>query len=224
VTGRIEAVCVSGADLLPLPDRRPNRSGIDKRPVEGRVAVHPLGLEGDVQVNRKYHGGEGQAVYAYAQEDADWWAAELDRDLLPGRFGENLRTSGLDLTGALLGEQWRVGTARFEVTAFRIPCANFERFWGVPRLVKRFTARGATGVYLRVLETGDLGAGDAVDVVVRPDHGVTVGQAFRMCTTEQSRLPELEPALRYLPVKDQPGLAAKIAKRTGVPTRVGARG
>ena len=97
MSGRVEAVCVSGADLLPLPDRRPNRSGIDKRPVAGRVAVHPLGLDGDVQVNKKHHGGEGQAVYAYAQEDAEFWIAELGRELPPGRFGENLRTSGLDL-------------------------------------------------------------------------------------------------------------------------------
>ncbi len=212
--GRLDAVCVSGSDLLPLPGRRPNRSGIDKRPVAGRVAVSELGLDGDVQVNRKYHGGEGQAVYAYAQEDADWWAAELDRELPPGRFGENLRTTGLDLTGAVLGERWRVGTALFEVTACRIPCANFERFWGVPQLVKRFTARGASGAYLRVLETGDVGAGDAVEVVSRPDHGVTVGLLFRATTTQRRRLPEIAPALPALPLKDQPRLAARIAARS----------
>ena len=211
--GRLDAVCVSGSDLLPLPGRRPNRSGIDKRPVAGRVAVSELGLDGDVQVNRKYHGGEGQAVYAYAQEDADWWAAELDRELPPGRFGENLRTTGLDLTGAVLGERWRVGTALFEVTACRIPCANFERFWGVPQLVKRFTARGATGAYLRVLETGDVGAGDAVEVVSRPGHGVTVGLLFRATTTQGRRLPEIAPALEHLPLKDRPKLAARIEKR-----------
>ena len=213
--GRVEAVCVSGADLLPLPDRRPNRSGIDKRPVSGRVAVRELGLDGDVQVNRKHHGGEGQAVYAYAQEDADWWVAELHRELPPGRFGENLRTTGLDLTGAVLGERWRVGTALLEVSACRIPCANFERFWGVPRLVKRFTARGASGAYLRVLETGDVGAGDAVEMVSRPDHGVTVGLLFRATTTQRRRLPEIAPALAHLPLKDQPKVAAKIAARTG---------
>ncbi|SDY93107.1 MOSC domain-containing protein YiiM [Geodermatophilus africanus] len=209
--GRLDAVCVSGSDLLPLPGRRPNRSGIDKRPVPGRVAVHPLGLDGDVQVNRKYHGGEGQAVYAYAQEDADWWSAELDRELPAGRFGENLRTTGVDLTGAVLGERWRVGTALLEVTACRIPCANFERFWGVPKLVRRFTAHGASGAYLRVLETGDVGAGDAVEVVARPDHGVTVGLLFRATTTQRHRLPEIAPALGHLPLKDQPKLAARIA-------------
>jgi MOSC domain-containing protein YiiM len=213
VTGRVEAVCVSGADLLPLPDRRPNRTGIDKKPVEGIVAVGELGLDGDVQVNRKHHGGEGQAVYAYAQEDADWWAAELDRELPPGRFGENLRTSGLDLRTAVLGEQWQVGTALLQVTAWRTPCANFARFWDVPDLVKRFAAHGATGAYLRVLTTGELGAGDTVEVVSRPDHGITVESAFRIAMTEKSRLPELAPALQYLPVKDQPKLAEKIERR-----------
>jgi MOSC domain-containing protein YiiM len=213
VIGRIEAVCVSGADLRALPDRRPNRTGIDKKPVEGIVAVGELGLDGDVQVNKKHHGGEGQAVYAYAQEDADWWAAELDRELPPGRFGENLRTSGLDLRTAVLGEQWQVGTALLQVTAWRTPCANFARFWDVPDLVKRFAAHGATGAYLRVLTTGELGAGDTVEVVSRPDHGITVESAFRIAMTEKSRLPELAPALQYLPVKAQPKLAAKIEKR-----------
>jgi MOSC domain-containing protein YiiM len=216
VIGRLDAVCVSGADLLPLPGRKPDRSGIDKKAVAGRVTVHPLGLDGDVQVNRKYHGGEGQAVYAYAQEDADFWIAELGRDLPPGRFGENLRTTGLDLTGAQLGEQWRVGTTLLEVTAPRIPCANFARFWDEPQLVKRFTAHGASGAYLRVLEPGDVGAGDAIDVVFRPDHTVTIGLAFRAFTTQKYRLPELTPALQYLPVKDQPKIAAKIQTRTGV--------
>jgi MOSC domain-containing protein YiiM len=221
VSGRVEAVCVSGPDLLVLPDRRPGRSGIDKKPVTGRVAVGELGLDGDVQVNRRYHGGEGQAVYAYAQEDADWWAAELDRALPPGRFGENLRTSGLDLTSAVLGERWAVGTALLEVTAPRIPCANFERFWGVPRLVRRFTAHGASGAYLRVLRTGDLGAGDEVAVVHRPHHGVTAGDAFRAFTTQKSRLPELAPALPFLPVKDRARIAARIEAR--IAARTGAR-
>jgi MOSC domain-containing protein YiiM len=212
--GRVEAVCVSGPEPVALPGR-PGRSGIDKRPVTGRVAVAPLGLDGDLQVHRKYHGGEGQAVYAYGREDAEEWEAELGRDLPPGRFGENLRTAGVDLTGALLGERWRVGTALLEVTAPRIPCANFEAFWGVPQLVRRFTRRGATGAYLRVLETGELGAGDAVEVVHRPDHGMTTGRVFRVLTTQQYRLPELAPVLRFLPVKDQPRLAARIAARTG---------
>ncbi len=214
MSGRLLAVCVSGTDLPTVPDRKPKRTGIDKRPVAGRVAVHPLGLDGDLQVNRRYHGGEGQAVYAYAQEDADWWAAELDRELPPGRFGENLRTSGLDLTGAVLGERWRVGTALLEVTDCRIPCANFERFWGVAQLVKRFTVHGAPGAYLRVIETGDVAAGDPVEVVDRPAHGVTVGTAFRAYTTQKRRLPELAPAVPVLPERTRDKIAARIATRT----------
>ncbi len=215
MSGRLDAVCVSGAHLLALPGRRPDRSGIDKRPATGRVAVHELGLDGDVQVNRKHHGGEGQALYAYGQEDADHWARELGRDLPAGRFGENLRVSGMDLTGALLGERWQVGTTLLEVTAPRIPCANFARFWDEPQLVKRFTAHGATGAYLRVLETGDVGAGDAVDVVFRPDHAVTTGLTFRILTTQKYRVAELAPVLRYLPLKDQPKMQLKIDARTG---------
>jgi MOSC domain-containing protein YiiM len=213
VTARVTSVCVSGADLLPLPDRRPARSGIDKRPVTGRVAVGTLGLDGDVQVNRRHHGGEGQAVYAYAQEDADWWSAELGRELPAGRFGENLRTTGLDLRTALLGDRWRIGTALFEVTAWRTPCANFARFWGVPDLVERFAAHGATGAYLRVLTPGDVGAGDAVEVVSRPTHGITVETAFRIVTTEKARLPELAPAVPFLPVRNRAKLAARIERR-----------
>ncbi|MGY1740024.1 MULTISPECIES: MOSC domain-containing protein [unclassified Blastococcus] len=204
---------MSGTDLPSVPDRKPQRTGIDKRPATGRVAVHALGLDGDVQVNRRYHGGEGQAVYAYAQEDADWWAAELDRDLPAGRFGENLRTAGLDLTGAVLGERWRVGTALLQVTDCRIPCANFERFWGVPRLVRRFTVQGAPGAYLRVLEAGDVGAADLVEVVDRPEHGVTVGTAFRAYTTQKHRLPELAPALATLPERTRARIAARIERR-----------
>jgi MOSC domain-containing protein YiiM len=213
VIGRVGAVCVSGADPLLLPGPKPKRSGIDKKPVAGRVAVSELGLDGDVQVNRTYHGGDGQAVYAYAQQDADFWAAELARDLPPGRFGENLRVTGLDLTGAVLGERWRVGTTLLEVSAPRIPCANFARFWGEPKLVKRFTAHGASGAYLRVLETGEIGAGDPIEVVHRPGHGVTAGRAFRIYTTRQHEVAELAPVVDVLPQRDRAKVRARIAAR-----------
>jgi MOSC domain-containing protein YiiM len=206
VSGRLLAVCVAQASPIALP-RGTTSSAIDKRPVTGRVAVGRLGLAGDVQVNRKFHGGEAQAVYAYADEDAARWAAELDRELPAGRFGENLRTAGMDLTGAVLGERWRVGTTLLEVTAPRTPCAKLQAHWGVPRLIKRFTEKGASGAYLRVLETGDLGAGDLIEVVHRPDHGVTIGLAFRALTTERERLADLVPALDVLPDRVRPAVA-----------------
>jgi MOSC domain-containing protein YiiM len=217
VIARIEAVCVSGPRPIRLPRAGDTQSAIDKRPVAGRVTVHPLGLDGDVQVNRKWHGGEGQALYAYAQEDADRWAAELDRDLPAGRFGENLRTSGIDLTGALLGERWRIGGVLVEVTAPRTPCAKLQAHWGVPRLIKRFTERGASGAYLRVLETGDLGAGDRIDVVERPDHGVTIGMTFRAFTTERHLLADLAPARAALPERNRAAVDTALAGRAGAP-------
>src|ERR1700750_101022 len=85
------------------------QTAIDKRPVAGPVEVGPLGLAGDRQMDRRFHGGKGKAVYAYADEDASWWASQLDREIPPGLFGENLRTSGIDVTGAEIGERWAIG-------------------------------------------------------------------------------------------------------------------
>jgi MOSC domain-containing protein YiiM len=157
--------------------------------VDDRVDVGPLGLAGDLQVNRKHHGGPDKAVYAYAEEDVAHWAAELDRDLPPGSFGENLRTVGLDLTGALVGERWRVGDGGLvlEVTQPRIPCATFQAWLGQPRWVKRFTAHGAPGAYLRVVQEGTVGAEDHVEVVHRPRHGVSIGRCFTRFDAEAGR-------------------------------------
>lgn len=153
-------------------------TAIDKRPVEGRVKVRPYGLYADVQADRANHGGLDQAVYAYAQEDADHWSAELGREVTPGLFGENLRISGLDVNGAVIGERWQIGSALLEVTQPRTPCATFGRRLDEPRWVRRFTQANRTGAYLRVVENGDLGAGDTVDVVHHPLHGVTVADWF----------------------------------------------
>lgn len=153
-------------------------TAIDKRPVEGRVKVRPLGLYADLQANRADHGGVDQAVYAYAQEDADHWAAELGREITPGLFGENLRTRGIDVNRAVIGERWQVGTALLEVTQPRTPCQTFARRLGEERWVRRFAEANRSGAYLRVIENGDLGAGDTVDVVQRPEHGVTIADWF----------------------------------------------
>lgn len=163
-----------------LPDRGSiGVTAIDKGPLEGPVRIRPLGLYGDVQADRKHHGGEDQAVYAYAQEDADWFAADLGRAIPPGLFGENLRTAGVQVTDAVIGERWRVGSkAVLEVTSPRQPCGTFERRMGVRGWVRRFEQRGAPGAYFRVVRAGDLQAGDRVDVVDRPAHGVTVGRWF----------------------------------------------
>ncbi len=153
-------------------------TAIDKRPVDGRVKVRPFGLYADVQADRADHGGPDQAVYAYAQEDADFWSAELGREVTPGLFGENLRLRGLDVNRAVIGERWQVGSALLEVTQPRVPCQTFGRRLGEQRWVRRFAQANRTGAYLRVVENGEIGAGDTVDVVQTPVHGVTVADWF----------------------------------------------
>ncbi|MGH3713755.1 MAG: MOSC domain-containing protein [Micromonosporaceae bacterium] len=167
------------------------RTGIDKRPTTERATARRLGMDGDTICDTKNHGGVHQALYAYAAEDAAWWANALSRDVVPGNFGENLTTEGIDLTNAVIGERWAVGDAVLEVSVPRIPCRVFAGFWDVKDLIKRFTARAHPGAYLRVLTEGTIGAGDPIEVVHRPAHGVTIGEVFRALTTESELLPRL---------------------------------
>ncbi|MDA0634665.1 MOSC domain-containing protein [Nonomuraea sp. MCN248] len=154
------------------------RTAIDKRPVTHRVAVLADGLAGDERADKPSHGSPGQAVYAYAREDYDWWERELGRELRDGRFGENLTTSGLEVNGALHGERWRIGTTFLEVTGPRTPCVVFRNWLDESRWVRRFTEAGRPGAYLKVLEPGQLGVGDEVEVVHRPATSVTVAESF----------------------------------------------
>ena len=153
---------------------RPVASAIGKLPVAGRVRVEGVNLAGDDQADRIAHGGPDKAVYAYAREDADWWAGELGREIPHGMFGENLTTDGVDCTGAVIGERWRVGSTLLEVCQPRIPCFKLGVRFDEPQMLKRFALASRPGAYLRIVEEGELGAGDAVEVVARPDHGVTV--------------------------------------------------
>lgn len=178
-TGRVLAVCVVHAEIeLPPKISRAGRTAIDKRPVPGRVAVGTLGLDGDHVCDTANHGGVHQAVYAYAQEDAVRWGAELRRTLDAGWFGENLRVSGLPVSDAVIGERWRIGDTVLEVAAPRVPCATFQHRSGEPHWVKRFTQRSDTGAYLRVLREGTVGADDEVHIDHVPAHGVTVRELF----------------------------------------------
>ncbi|MET4540945.1 MOSC domain-containing protein YiiM [Arthrobacter bambusae] len=176
-TASLLAVC-RVHQLLPDPGNV-GVTAMDKRAVEGPVKVHKLGLHGDVQANRLDHGGEDQALYAYSQEDADYWAAELQREVPAGLFGENLRVSGIETTGAVIGERWKVGLdVEVEVTSPRVPCATFQRVLEEPQWVKRFTQAGRVGTYLRVIRTGTISPGDHIHRTFVPKHGITVGQWF----------------------------------------------
>lgn len=172
-------------------------TAIDKRPVERAVKIGRYGARADVQADRKHHGGLDQALYAYADEDAAWWATELveqlgeraPSELEPGWFGENLRVTGLDVSGARIGERWQIGSGEdrveVEVTSPRDPCQTFARWVGdqfgseLERgWVKRFQLAGRPGAYLRVLRNGSISAGDPIEIVSRPDDAPTIAQVF----------------------------------------------
>jgi len=139
-------------------------TGLWKVPVERPVRLLAEGVEGDLVGDLRLHGGEQKAVYAYAVEDIAWWEAELERELGPGFFGENLTLSGVDVTGAPPGQRWRVGQTELEVTQPRSPCWKLEEKVGEPGFMKRFVRAGRPGMYLRVLREGEVRAGDAVEV------------------------------------------------------------
>ena len=161
----MEVVSVNVAQLRTLTvNGRELQTGIFKQPVEGRVAVGELGLEGDVQADRRVHGGIDQAVYAYAIEDVEWWEAELGRELGPGFFGENLTLRGVDVNAAEPGDRWKAGGVTLEVTFPRQPCQKLATKAGEPKFVKRFAKAGRPGMYLRVVEPGDVAAGDPVEL------------------------------------------------------------
>ncbi|MER5481827.1 MOSC domain-containing protein [Streptomyces sp. NPDC002812] len=188
--GRATAV-----DYTDAPD---GLTGHGKIPAPGPVRVFApgpkgigaSGVEGDDVCHLRHHGGDHQAVYAYAREDLEWWERELGRELPGGIFGENFTTSGLDVNGALLGERWRVGPdLLLEVASARIPCRTFQGMLGEKAWVKRFTQEARPGAYLRVLREGAVSPGDTIEIVHRPDHEVTVEFWFRAFTTERELLP-----------------------------------
>ena len=172
-SGHVRSVNVGGIRTVDLGDRTIT-TAIWKSPVEGRVAIRGVNLSGDDQADRKVHGGVDKAVYAYAWEDTLWWQEQLARALEPGNFGENLTLTGVDVARAVVGERWRVGSALLEVSEPRFPCFKLGLRMGDPTFLRRFATAGRTGTYLRIVGEGDIGAGDAIEQVTRPDHGVTI--------------------------------------------------
>lgn len=182
------AVCVVHA--LRPDDGSVGVTAIDKRTAAGAVRIGPYGVRGDIQADRKSHGGPRAAIYAYADADAAWWGEQLDHELAPGWFGENFRVDGIDVSGARIGERWRVGTGEdaveLEVTAPRRPCQTFAR-WAAATLgegmdrgwVKRFQQAERPGAYLQVLKNGDVSAGDPIEILSRPDDAPTIAEVFR---------------------------------------------
>lgn len=197
--GVLLTVNVGRLQANPHPRER-RGTGIAKEPHDGPVLVRApggghgsgSGLVGDEIGNRRHHGGNTQAVYAYAREELDGWASRLDHPLANGTFGENFTTSGLQVSEAVIGERWQVGDeVSLQVTGPRIPCRTFRAHMAVRGWLKSFTQEAKSGAYLSVVTSGSVQAGDRIVVTHRPDHGVTAGLAFRALTLERELLPSL---------------------------------
>ena len=199
--GSAKLLSVNLAVVRDNPFKGSSRTGIDKHPTGGRVEVRApgtrshgkgSGLVGDYIGDRRNHGGDDQAVYAYAVEDLQWWADELGLTLTAGGFGENITTEGIGVNGALIGERWAVGSdVELQVTCPRIPCATFRGWMNRPGWLKSFVAAGRPGAYLKVNEPGPIMEGDTLRVTHKPTHTVTIAMVFRALTTEPDLLPQL---------------------------------
>jgi MOSC domain-containing protein YiiM len=176
-------------------------TAIWKQPVEGRVRVRGINLDGDRQADRSVHGGPDKAVYAYAIEETRLWEEELGRELGAGAFGENLTTEGVDVSGALLGERWRLGTTLLEVVQPRLPCFKLGLRMDDPLFVRRFARASRPGAYLRIIEEGELGAGDAITVErdEGQEHGVSVRLVSDAILNDPSLIPRVLAAPQLIP-------------------------
>ena len=167
------------------------QTGIDKRPIFGPVRFENNHVDGDVIGDKSAHGGYDQAVYAYAREDADWWEQEIALTIENGRFGENLTTQGVDVSAAVIGERWRIGSVILEVSQPRIPCRSFAGFWKRPTLIKEFMAAGRPGTYLRIIQEGEITAGDEIEIIHVPSHGITIADVYAAKNGERSKVEEI---------------------------------
>ena len=182
--GRILSVNVGTAREFEFKGRAA-RSAIWKTPVVGRIAARGVNLSGDEQADRGAHGGPDKAVYAYAVEDARWWEEQIGRPFSHGEFGENLTTEGIEVNDAVIGERWKAGTMVLEVSEPRVPCWRLGVRMNDDQFPRRFTEALRPGAYLRIVEEGEVGAGDEIRRIHRPSIDLTVRDVFRIYTHDR---------------------------------------
>jgi MOSC domain-containing protein YiiM len=166
---------------------KPVTTGIFKQPVTGRVIMRSLNLDGDQQADLTVHGGTEKAIYAYPMEHYAYWRQELPGEALPwGAFGENLTTEGLLEERVNIGDRFRIGTAEVMVTQPRFPCFKLNLKFGRDDMVKRFLNSRLSGIYFSVVQEGEVGAGDAIELVKRDEHNITVADIVQIYVREAS--------------------------------------
>lgn len=211
MAGTVEAMCTGRVEEFSTGDRTAT-TAIRKSAVDGPVRITVAGVEGDEIANRDSHGGPLKTVYAYAAEDRAFWERQLGRELTPGDLGENLATTGIDVTGARPGERWRVGDALLEVTTIRTPC--FKLAWALdePGIERAFQRAARPGAYLTVVEEGEVAAGDEVRVVrTREDHSVTLGTLAHAYHNDRRLRPQVLEEVDLLP----PAVAQQVTAMLG---------
>jgi len=172
-------------------------TGIFKEPVEGRVMMRTLNLDGDRQADLKVHGGPSKAVYVYPVEHYELWRRELPDMRLPwGMFGENLTIEGLSEETVNIGDRFRIGTAEVVVTQPRMPCYKLGIKFGRDDIIKRFLQSGRSGFYFAVLKEGEVGAGDTIELIHRDENNVTVADIVRLYVSEKDNRELLQRAVR----------------------------
>lgn len=174
-------------------------SAIDKRPVDGPVHVHALGLEGDVQADRRVHGGPDKALHCYAWSHYAAWRSELPDCALwdaPGAFGENLSIEGLDEQTVCLGDRWRIGTAIAVVSQGRQPCFKLNLRFGVADMAARVQDTLRAGWYLRIEQPGEVAPGDRCLLLDRPHPAFSVARLLALIQDRVTDPSQIEPVLR----------------------------
>jgi len=179
------------------------RTSIFKEPVQGRVRLEALNFVGDEQADLSVHGGPQKAVYGYASEHYDFWRQELPGVHLPwGAFGENLTTEGLLEEEINIGNRYQLGSAVVMVTQPRIPCYKLGVRFGRDDIVKRFLKSGRPGFYFSVIQEGEVGAGDALELVYREAADVTVADILRLYVTDKQNLSLTQRAVQVAALAD----------------------
>ena len=177
-------------------------TAIFKEPIQGRIRLQKLNLEGDKQADLTVHGGEDKAVYAYPAEHYGFWSKELQGMSLPwGMFGENFTTQGMLEEMVNIGDQFQIGTTKLVATQPRMPCYKLGVKFGRMDIIKRFLASGLTGIYFKVIHEGEVGAGDEIEPISRDENNVTVRDIVRLYTVDKDDVDTMERAIK---VKDLP--------------------
>jgi MOSC domain-containing protein YiiM len=178
-----------GLPRVVMNNGEPVATGIFKDPVEGRVMLRTFNLDGDRQADLSVHGGRSKAVYVYPSEHYDYWKREFPEMKLPwGMFGENFTSTGLFEPELNIGDKYSVGSAVVMVTEPRLPCYKLAIKFGRADIIKRFLASERTGFYLAVLQEGEVGVGDSIELVERNRESVRVTDIASLYTREKNNI------------------------------------